>query len=150
MSWFSIRNIPPAALQLGMAGAMPFAFLAILVFVAEFAALLLLYYASIIMAFMGGIHWGVAMGQNANTFSRFGISVVPAIVGTTTLIVGGYIGFLMLATAFCLLLAYDLFAVRQGNAPTWYPNLRIPLTLIVVVSLLLAASSLEYPTSFAN
>ena len=48
-------------------------------------------------------------------------------------------GLLTMAAAFALLLSGDLWAVRRGLAPAWYPRLRIPLTTIVALCLLVAA-----------
>ncbi len=134
-------------MQLGLAGAMPFAALAILTFFFGWAANYLLLYASIILAFMGGIHWGCAMNKELATLGRLGSSVAPALIAWAAVSLGGYSAFFILATAFALLLAYDLYATRIGLVPGWYPSLRIPLTLIVVASLLLAASTTDFATA---
>ena len=46
-------------------------------------------------------------------------------------------GVYTLILGFVLALVIDLRTVRVGSAPKWYPQLRIPLTGIVVVSLVL-------------
>lgn len=148
MSWLSISQVPIAALQLGLAGAMPFAVLAILSSVFDWAGTLLLLYAGSILAFMGGIQWGSAMAQDTSSFFRLGISVTPALVGWAAMILGGYVGFLILSAAFALLLFYDLYATRRNFVPRWYPNLRIPLSLVVIVCLLLAAGLSPEAVSF--
>ncbi len=58
----------------------------------------------------------------------------------------------MLAVAVTAMLWVDLRATRAGDAPRWYPTLRIPLTCIVVAALLLGAmfgkraNALSHPT----
>lgn len=47
-----------------------------------------------------------------------------------------------LTLAFPVTLAVDVWLVRRGLAPAWYPALRIPLT--IVVTLALAASTLRF------
>jgi hypothetical protein len=88
---------------------------------------------------MAGIHWGIAMVRDEAGWRQLGISVGPALVGWASLLIGGAAGLVVLAIAFTALLGYDLAEVRAGRAPAWYPTLRWPLTLVVVVCLLAVA-----------
>ena len=48
-------------------------------------------------------------------------------------------GLLVLALSFAAMLGVDLWATRVGQAPAWYPRLRIPLSCVVVAALLFGA-----------
>jgi hypothetical protein len=66
------------------------------------------------------------------------LSVIPPLAGWTALLVAENIGLLILAIAMAAMLGVDIWATQVGHAPPWYPKLRIPLTCIVVFSLLFA------------
>jgi hypothetical protein len=95
-------------------------------------------YGAVILSFMGGVHWGLGMAAARPSFLRYGASVVPALLAWLALLLAGRPGFVLLAASFASLLAYDLGAVRAGEAPAWYPALRWPLTLVVCAALVLA------------
>lgn len=135
-------GVPEPAALLGAAGLLPFVAGAVWVFVpgegGAWVRTALLGYAAVILSFMGGVHWGLAMTATRPLFQRYGASVVPALLGWFALLLGGRWAFLVLAASFASLLAYDLGAVRAGEAPAWYPTLRWPLTVVVCLCLLLA------------
>ncbi len=143
-------KVPTAAAWLGGAGALPFiAGVALYIagepLLAAWGVAALRAYGAVILSFMAGIHWGLAMadsgtgaGQGAS-WGRLGLSVTPALIGWLALLVPRGPGLVLLAVTFTALLAIDLVAVRRGMAPAWYPRLRWPLTCIVVACLLLAA-----------
>lgn len=134
--------IPRPALLLGWAGVIPFA-----VFTAASVLDLHLWwlnptmalraYGACILAFMGGVQWGVLLPRDNGhaPFSRYLISVLPALVAVPCLLVPDRPGLMGLIAGFILLLAYDLSTVRQGLAPQWYASLRTQLTLAVVALL---------------
>lgn len=132
--------VPPIAAALGYAGAIPFLVGAAAVALALLPPTPLLAYGAVILAFMGGIHWGLGMPGSAPDAGRLALSVVPALLGWAALLLGGRPGLLLLAVAFLGLLALELATTRSGVAPSWYPTLRVPLTAVVVTSLLLAAA----------
>jgi len=143
-------SVPNAALALGALGAVPFVVLsgASLVLeglAAQQALFALATYGAVILSFLGGIHWGLAVapaptGSPASAkLRRLGASVVPSLVGWVALSLPTGPGLLVLSAAFALMLSFDLYAQRRGEAPPWYPKLRLPLTLVVCVALLLAA-----------
>ncbi len=143
-------KVPAAAAWLGGAGALPFVAGVLLALAGDaslgaWAVEALRAYGAVILSFMAGIHWGLAMadrgagaGQGAS-WGRLGLSVTPALLGWLALLLPPVAGFLLLATSFAALLAVDLASVRRGMAPAWYPRLRWPLTTIVVICMLLAA-----------
>jgi len=141
-------SFPQAAGVLGFAGALPFVALAGLSFydnvnVSLQSIEILRLYGALILSFLGGIHWGLALGAAvpslAASWRRYAVSVVPALWGWAAMLAPTYRGLIVLAVGFVLLLAYDIFAARGSEAPAWYPRLRLPLTAIVVSCLLLAA-----------
>jgi hypothetical protein len=107
----------------------------------------LLDYAAVILAFMGAIHWGLAMRAQANDERarlQLGLSVIPSLLGWVVIASGMPFGLALsiLLFAFVMLYFADLRATALGLAPQWYPALRRPLTLVVSISLLLAWASL--------
>lgn len=140
-----LSAVPPAAMALGAAGLIPFVGCLLIGLLAAddlagLAMLALRGYGACILSFMGGVHWGLAIHPAAPEadYGRLGASVVPALVAWAALLLPPYFGYLVLATAFAGLLAYDLAATRKGLAPAWYPKLRVPLTVVVTLCLLLA------------
>ena len=148
---FDASQPPRLALLLGYAGLVPFVSAALAIWVVPegwrpLVLAALLDYAAVILAFMGAIHWGLAMrAQDAEEPAQLqlGFSVVPPLLGWLA-ISGGMPSSLALALcliAFAGLYGADLRAVKLGLAPQWYPRLRRPLTIVVCLSLLLAWAS---------
>jgi hypothetical protein len=143
-------SVPPAAKWLGAFGAIPFVTLALAaVFLEdpdrETAWFALAAYGAVILSFLGGIHWGLAVadgdrviGEGA-TFARLGGSVVPSLVSWAALFLPAQMGMMVLAAAFSGMLLFDCRASRMAQTPPWYPTLRWPLTITVVMSLAVAA-----------
>jgi hypothetical protein len=143
-----MRSIPITAAVLGAAGALPFLLLAFAPSI-DFEPfgrpplVVLSLYAAVILSFMGAVHWGLAMGQTVarrDSSWQFAMSVLPAMLGWFSLsFLPMSVALRVMALGFAVLLLYDLRAVRIGRAPRWYANLRWPLTLVAVASLLWAS-----------
>jgi hypothetical protein len=144
-------RVPPSAAWLGALGFIPFAALAATL---PFAAgdlksdltYALLAYGAIILSFLGGVHWGLAIGSTAPAAAaalkgRLLLSVIPSLVAWAALVVPARSGLFTLAAAIALMLVVDIRATRAGAAPAWYPRLRIPLSCAVAASLLVGAWS---------
>jgi len=135
---------PPVALWLGAAGALPFVAAAAAVLLADPwrgpALLALMTYGAVILSFLGGIRWGLAIagGQRGRALDLF-VSVCPSLVAWGALLLPAGMGIPVLAAAFVVMLGLDRAAARRGAAPAWYPRLRTPLTAVVVAALLTAA-----------
>ena len=132
-------TIPLEPLLLGLAGLIPFAGLsAALAFAPssapDDAVRILVLYAAVILSFMGGVHWGLALRQAPGT--SFAASVVPSLMAWAA---AGFLdsrtALITMATGFLVLLAYDIKVVRASGAPEWYRPLRIGLTTGVVLSI---------------
>jgi Protein of unknown function (DUF3429) len=137
-----MHAIPRPALLLGWAGVIPFA-----LFAAASAldvhlwsldpTMALRAYGACILSFMGGAQWGILLPHHEGhaPFSRYLISVLPALLAVLCLLIPNRPGLIGLIAGFLGLLAYDISTVRQGLAPRWYTSLRVQLTLAVVVLL---------------
>ena len=135
-------EVPVAAERLGLVGLLPFVAGALLVVAGgawrDWAETALLGYGAVILSFMGGVHWGMAIAAPACSPVRLAWSVVWALIGWAGLLAGGDLGLLLLAAGFVGLFAYDRQATGRHEAPGWYPALRRPLTAVVVACLVVA------------
>lgn len=136
--------MPRAALVLGLLGLVPFvAFAAAvrtgLVLPADQARIGAVLYGVVILCFMGGAQWGLATAAPRPRPRAFIVSVAPALLAWASLALDARLSLLLLTGGFAALLAYDLWTVRQGEAPPWYGRLRIGLTGVVAACLLAAA-----------
>ena len=101
----------------------------------------LLAYAALILAFMGAIHWGLAMRADEHSSKapiQLALSVVPPLLGWVGLSLPINLALPVFFVAFATLYFADLWAVRHGLAPVWYPALRKPLSIVVILSLIVA------------
>lgn len=143
---FSAIRPPPLALGLGLAGLVPFVGGALGLWVIPDAwrgrvMEELLSYAAVILAFMGAIHWGLAMRADESSDKapiQLGLSVIPPLLGWFALSLPINLGLPVFFLAFACLYFADLWAVNHGLAPVWYPALRKPLSIVVVLSLAVA------------
>ena len=139
-------DIPRPALWLGLAGVIPFAWGAATEVNGALFALgmdligprfvgqyVLIFYGTIILAFMSGVLWGFATRTTGRDAAiGYGVSVIPALwafffVGggadrATWFLIAGYLG----------LMGLDYGFWRVGLAPAWWMNLRSLLTALVV------------------
>lgn len=143
-------DIPLAARWFGLSGAIPFVGLGVgSAFMSlahqSYAQYVLVAYGALILSFLGGVHWGRAItewmneaGKRPGLWIALGLSVVPSLIGWCGLLVPSGVALPALAASFAGMLMIDLNAVRAGQFPAWYGNLRVILTSIVVASLLFA------------
>lgn len=154
MSQETVRNpisrTPPIAARVwGWLGVAPFAALALSgsVFEAfgnfDYRAAFISY-GAIILSFMGGIQWGIAMASKTNDDHhafRFTISIVPVLFALCAMVIPLALAHIVLAAGFLLLLLYDIYVVKKFSALGWYPKLRIPLTTAVLACIAINALS---------
>ena len=133
--------MPRPALVLGFAGLIPF-----LAGVGGVWALgypdfilvlnLTMAYAAVILAFLGAVHWGLALAQEAaGNWRRLVPAVLPALAGWVALMLPNAFGLLLLAIGYAGVFLADRAAITANRAPAWYKALRKPLTLVVLASL---------------
>ena len=144
------RKLPPTAIILGIAGLLPFVLCALGALttgsgdVATRYVLALSAYGAVILAFLGGVHWGFgldaagappALVQRA----RFGLGVVPSLIGWAGLLVTFIglpkTGLLVLVAGFIATTVVEARAAKQGWMPASYMGLRWVLSVVVVVLL---------------
>lgn len=145
------RRIPPAALGLGLAGVLPFAWGVLTIywpraetltietvglrFVGPFVSL---DYGVVILCFMSGVLWGFATRMDRGQGAGYALSVVPALWAFFMVqqSAGPVSGALNLIVGFVGLLALDFTFWQNGHAPRWWMKLRLLLTALVVACLL--------------
>lgn len=135
-------------LFLTLAGAVPFVGLSMAVSLRWFAdnhmvIELLLTYSAVILSFLGGIHWGVAVGQYAEHKKLASLMiaesvVLPLIAWAVIFHADVHMQFLILTSVFTCVWGVDSFLHNRSLIPTWFFELRCIITPIVVVSLYVA------------
>ncbi len=139
-------KVPSAAAWLGGLGFLPFLSLSVSLPILDgdqraLAARALLAYGAVILSFLGGVQWGLAIAAPppALLWPRLSLSVMPSLLAWLAVLLPTKLGFCLLVLSLALVLWADLRAVGQGAAPAWYGRLRLPLSCAVMTSLALAA-----------
>ncbi|SEO97277.1 DUF3429 domain-containing protein [Aquisalimonas asiatica] len=132
------RRARNAAVALGLAGALPFLGLALGVWLlpsaqGTWALGALIAYGAVILSFLGGIHWGLALQGGVPRV--FVISVIPSLLAWVALLLPPTLALSLLTVCLVAQLALDL---RIRMAP-WFRVLRAVLTAAAAGSLLLAS-----------
>jgi len=141
-------DVPGIPAMLGYAGLLPFVFLSLgLWFVPEAYVQgfnsALLSYASIILAFMGAVHWGLAMQQDQGLESRQSVwSVVPALIAWFASMAPVMLNYSILTVTFAMLCLFDGRMISRAGRPGGTSGCVGPLTAVVVASLIIAQLSL--------
>ncbi|WP_209443450.1 DUF3429 domain-containing protein [Falsiroseomonas frigidaquae] len=135
-----IPGLPIPALWLGLAGLLPF-----LAMAGATAAGLpwggraLAAYGATILAFLGAVHWGLALAAPAPGPGRFVLGVVPQLVGWVALLLPLRPGLALLAVAIVATAAAETLAARAGLVPMAYLRLRWVLSVGAAGCLAVAA-----------
>ncbi len=146
----SRQAIPPPYAVPGAAGLLPFAAGAAAAWVvpdADSGLVLgwLAAYAAVILAFVGALHWGVAMMDAAaprrDQWLASLWSVTPALVAWAALQLPTRTGVAVMAGTFVLQYAMDRRLARRHAVPVWFLPLRLRLTAVVVFCLGAAAAA---------
>ncbi len=136
-------TLPPVALALGLAGLLPFlgcGLGALGMWQPEAMLLALVAYGAVILAFLGGVHWGFALPSTlADRSHRLALSVVPSLIGWVAillaLLVSGEVALLLLAGGFAVTLVVETRIAAAGQMPEGYMGLRWMLSLVVLTVL---------------
>lgn len=126
-------TIPRVVLFYGLAGLIPF-------FAAPVGTLLapdfrwqfneaLLWWAAIILSFLGGARWGAAVQAEAPAPRLIGLAMLPSIAGWLILVlVPANMRVIQFSALACALLLHLLWDMAARALPGWYGRLRMVLT----------------------
>jgi hypothetical protein len=136
-------NIPRSVLAYGLLGLIPFLAPPLLTAAVPahggFLALIALAYGALILSFLGGARWGLAVANPAPGFGTITVSMLPTLAGLALLLAPAVPRPLqLLAMAGLLTLQFVWDALSKG-VPPWYPRLRAVLTLGAVTGLVAMA-----------
>lgn len=143
------RPLPPFAILLGLGGLIPFAATGLGAMTlgsdgALRSLLALIAYGATILAFLGGVHWGLALTGGAGqtervSRARFGLGVLPSLVGWAGLLVAfiglPHVGLAVLLAGFVGTVIVEARANQAGLMPAGYMGLRWVLTAGAVLCL---------------
>ncbi len=141
------RDFPIVAKLLGYFGVIPFVALALCLvagvdlnaYGVENGVQLLLAYAAIIISFIGAVHWGIALNSAAESQARlYTYSVVPALLAWAWWFLSAKFALIGMAVTVVALYFIDRQWLKD-IVPVAYLTMRLHLTIVVSLSLLLAA-----------
>ena len=151
----SVKKMPPTDLTLtrrnawvlALAGFIPFAALSASLWLLEqqsenyaFAQAALKTYGAVILSFLGGIRWGLALrsASEASTRIILILSVFPSLAGWFSLYLEAPFVYAVQAMAFAGVGAWDALSGERGAFGLWFVRLRTVLTFIVTAALIAA------------
>lgn len=135
---------PLPARRFGYAGLIPFMLGAALVWlvhpeVRPDVTLALAGYAAAIVAFLGGVHWGLAMRTGVPGPRSFGWAMVPPLVAAVAILMPAYAGLVVLGVMLVVCYAVDR-RLYPENAQAHWLTLRFRLTGVAAFCCFLAAA----------
>ena len=135
--------LPAVAEAYGYAGMAPFLLAALGtgllpdVEARDWAQRLAVGYGAAILAFVGAVHWGLALaGRLPNTLAVYAGSILPSVAATVAVVLGGQRGLALLVVSFGLFWLYEAQRLA-AELPPDYLRLRRNLSLAVCALLAL-------------
>lgn len=139
-------QVGPAARALGFAGLLPQVAAAMLVGAGHgsggidrsiahgIGQVLALGYGALILSFLGGMWWSMAMRRDAGQGALAALAVAPSLVAGALVLVAGTTGeaswtLVALGSAILLTLPVDRHLVTTAEAPVGWMGLRVPLSV---------------------
>lgn len=137
-------GLPPRARLLGYAGLLPFVAGALLVWLVRddvhpYVAMALATYAALIVSFLGGIHWGLAMRGGAAQPASLAWGVVPSLVAWGAVQMPPDAGLVVSATLLLVCYAVDRRLYPRAGAAAWLV-LRFRLSAVAAASCFIGAA----------
>lgn len=134
---------------LGILGLIPFVALAVLIATVPTETPLmsraLLYYGATILAFLGGVYWGLALRVDESVHPAFlALAVVPQLIGFGAMLLPAPLAHVLLGAALVGVLVIDAAYWRKNLMPRWFLSLRITLSLVAAISLFAAGVALSF------
>ena len=124
--------MPRVVLVYGLAGVLPFVAppLASLVWpeVRDAAAMVAVAYGALILSFLGGARWGLAVARPAPGIGVISLAMLPTLAGLVLLLLPAQLRVAQLAGLAALLALHFVWDARSPGLPGWYPRLRAMLT----------------------
>lgn len=100
---------------------------------------LLTTWSALYLTFLGGIRWGVAIGDDRSAAVRdLALSALALVLGWAAFAAPIPYTFAALAVVYAAVGAWDSLASHAQAAPAWYGRLRVWQTIIIVVTLIVA------------
>jgi hypothetical protein len=133
-----------AAQRLGYLALLPFVVGALVVWLVRddargYATAGLSAYAAVVIAFIGGIHWGFGFRQTAPATSLFTWGVVPALVACIALVMQDSAGLVIHGLMLAVCYAVDRKVYPAQGAAAWL-TLRFRLSVVASLSCFLGAA----------
>jgi hypothetical protein len=95
-----------------------------------------LFYGAVILSFLGGVWWGLAMRRADHQAPLAAAAVMPSLVAVAIIAWAGVLGtetspgpLVALGVALLLTLPIDRYLATTGEAPAGWMSLRVPLSL---------------------
>ena len=137
------NSSPPAVLAYGLMGILPFWSLPLAVVLAPnwtgVAAVIEAVYAALILSFLGGARWGLAVQDASPNPVIVGLAMTPTLAGLAVLVyMHGEMRLQLLSLAAALTLSW-VWDLTATSLPPWYGSVRTGLTLAAVGGLCLGA-----------
>jgi len=142
----NFQDIPLPARFFGIAGLLPFIAGAILCWiritipigpVEITGSFMLLSYGAVILSFLGGIRWGVAMqhGSMIGSWATVAWAMMPSLIAWFAIMFNSTIGLLMLMLGLAMQYAVDYRSTKARITPPWFLTLRTVLTIGAIASI---------------
>ncbi len=129
MAQHETLTLHKTAYLLGLAGLIPFVGLTALMY-QPWSHSLFMTYSAVILSFLGGIHWGVALQKPEWSNSwRISLCMLPSLIGWTALALNQTWGMITLLLAYVGWWIYDYTQIDNKH----YRGLRRCLTIVVAV-----------------
>lgn len=136
-------SIPSVCLVYGLLGLIPFLAPPVLALawpgLSDLAGRGVALYGGLILSFLGGGRWGLALIAPAPDRRVIGLSMLPTLVGLALLLAPASARGLQLCALAAALAADGIWDIRSSAVPDWYPRLRALLTVGAVAGLGLGA-----------
>ena len=152
-----IHTVPWGASIVGLAGLLVFFALALVIAfgsptLAINAYLQLIHFGALMLAFIGAIHWGLAIGAKGHGVAVpswwYFASALPLVLGWLTLaLVSPTIKILLLMVGFFVSFMLDVSATARDHAPLWYKNFRKFMTIGVLIALSVSLWAIRMPSA---
>lgn len=141
------ETIPRVVLIYGMLGLAPFLAPPLIGYLAPersaLTATALALYGGLILSFLGGARWGVAIAEDRPRGAVVTLAMIPTLAGLALLMLPPSAQTAKLTGLAAALSVHLLWDLRSPGLPSWYPSLRILLTAGAVVGLIAGAAVLR-------